>query len=302
VTGNNVTIGSLTPYIAVQGVLASHFRYYLGWRRDEISFDNEDLLVPQNSFQKWVGVNSPKAAVAFLPKKSWFVPLISLSFGQSFYTNDPRIGSAPGKQGTAISTAHSYQLVASKTFSGTDFKLTLGHVTTSQTLAKIDADTGLQSDKGPGRLRFMTLAVRHNFKYGTLLATLSKADARDLPSGKPTPEAPRTTLDVLGTVQKLPLHFQARGEFEYVGAKPLGTGCDLNHPDAECTGFAVKEFRAALARPFLHGRISAGVDMLIARGYTGQTTQNFYPSDVPELVGVRIPSYASLTLSYRFGH
>ena len=301
VTGNNVTISSLTPYIAAQGVLAGRLRYYLGWRRDEINFNNEDLLVAQNSFQKWVGVNSPKATIAFLPKDSWFIPLLSLSFGQSFYTNDPRIGSAVGTPGTVISTAHSYQLVASKTFSSTDFKFTLGHVTTSQTLAKIDADTGLQSDEGPGRLRFLSLAVRHNFKYGSLLATFSKADARDLFSGLPTPEAPRTIFDVLGTVQKLPLHLQARGEFEYVGAKPLGTGCDLNNPNAECTGFAVKEFRATLMRPFLRGRMDAGVDMLIAHGYTGQTTENFFPSNVPEVVGVRIPSYASLTLSYRFG-
>src|ERR1700723_73606 len=60
--GNNITIGSVTPYIAAEGSLAHYFRYYLGWRRDEISFDNEDLLEPRNSFQKWVGVNSPKAA------------------------------------------------------------------------------------------------------------------------------------------------------------------------------------------------------------------------------------------------
>ncbi len=68
VDGNNVTIGSVTPYIAAEGGLAHYFRYYLGWRRDEIDFDNDDLLQSQNSFQKWVGVNSPKATVSFLPK------------------------------------------------------------------------------------------------------------------------------------------------------------------------------------------------------------------------------------------
>ena len=29
--------------------------------------------------------------------------------------------------------------------------------------------------------------------------------------------------------------------------------------------------------------------------------RNFSPSDIQEVVGVRIPSYASLTLTYRFG-
>ncbi len=143
--------------------------------------------------------------------------------------------------------------------------------------------------------------MRRNFAQGSLLITFSKADARDLDSGLPTPEAPRTIFDVLGAVQKLPWHLQARGEFEYVGTKPLGTGCDPN-PNAECTGVPVKEFRGALVRPFKDGRLTAGINFLIASGYTGQTTENFYPSDIEEVVGVRIPSYASVTLTYRFGH
>lgn len=301
VTANNVTIGSLTPYVAAEGVLARHLRYYLGWRRDEINFNNDDLLNPQNSFQKWVGVNSPKATIAFLPKESWFAPLLSLSFGESFYTDDPRIGARSGPQGTPVSTAHSYQFVASKTLRNTDFKFTLGHVTTSQTLAKIDPDTGLQADEGPGRLRFMTVAVRRNFRQSSLLATFSKADARDLIGGQTTPEAPRTIFDLLGTVQKLPWRLQARGEFEYVGAKPLGTGCSPNNPNAECTGVPVKEFRVAMIRPLLNGRMDAGVNLLLAGGYTGQTTENFYGQALQEIVGVRIPSCASVNLTYRFG-
>jgi hypothetical protein len=300
VTANNVTIGSLTPYIAAEGAVTRFFRYYLGWRRDEIDFTNDDLLHSENSSQKWVSVNSPKATVTFLPKESWYVPLIALSFGQAFYTDDPRIGtgSAPG---TPVSTAHSYQLVASKTFHHTDAKLTLGHVTTSATFAKLDPDTGLQFDEGPGRLRFMTIAVRHTFSRASLLATFSKADARDLDTGQPTPEAPRTLFDLLGATQKLPLRLQARGEFEYVGTKPLGTGC-LPILTNQCTGGPVKEFRAAILRPLLHGRMDAGVNFLIASGYSGQTTENFYPSDIQEVVGVRIPSYASIFVTYRFGH
>jgi hypothetical protein len=299
VDGNNVTIGSLAPYIAAEGGLSPYFRYYLGWRRDEIDFDNDDLLHSQNSFQKWVGVNSPKATVSFLPKQSWYVPVISLSFGQAFFTEDPRIGTGT-TVGTPVVTSHSHQLVTSRTFHKTDLRLTLGHVTSSAELAKIDPDTGLQFNDGPSRLRFMTFAVRQNFSYGSLLATFSKADARDLDSGEPTPEAPRTLFDLLGTIQKLPFQLQARGEFEYVGTKPLGTGC-LPNLSAECTGTPVKEFRGALVRPFMNGRLDAGVNFLLARGYTGQTTENFFPSDTQEVVGVRIPSYASVTFTYRFG-
>jgi hypothetical protein len=304
VDGNNVTIGSVTPYIAAEGSLAHYFRYYLGWRRDEINFDNEDLLQRQNSFRKWAGVNSPKVAVSFLPKASWYAPVISLSFGQAFFTEDPRVGigmpSAGTSVGTPVATSHSYQFVATKTIRKTDLRLTLGHVTSSAELAKIDPDTGLQFNEGPSRLRFMTAAVRQNFSYGSLLATFSKADARDLDSGEPTPEAPRTTFDLLGTIQKLPFRLQARGEFEYVGTKPLGTGC-LPNLNAECTGTPVKEFRGAVVRPFMNGRLDAGANFLIARGYSGQTTENFYPSDIQEVAGVRIPSYASLSITYRFG-
>src|SRR5579863_4487986 len=167
IDANNVTIASLSPYIAAEGGLTPYFRYYLGWRRDQIDFDNDDLLHAENSFQKWVGVNSPKATVSFLPKDSWYVPLISLSFGQSFFTEDPRIGTGT-TQGSPVATAHSYQLVASKTIHDTDVKLTLGHVTSSAELAKIDPDTGLQQNQGPGRLRFLTMTVRRNFRSASL--------------------------------------------------------------------------------------------------------------------------------------
>jgi hypothetical protein len=299
VDSSNITIGTVAPYIAIQGPLSRYFRYYLGWRRDEINFDNQDLLRSQNSFQQWVGVNSPKATVSFLPSDSWYAPLISFSFGQAFFTEDPRIGGGT-TAGTPVATARAYQLVASKTIHKTDVRLTLGHVTNSQQLAKIDPDTGLPFDEGPSRLRFMTFTVRRNFRVASLLATFSKADARDLNTGQPTPEAPRTIFDLLGTIQKLPFGLQARGEFEYVGTKPLGTGC-LPVLINECTGTPVKEFRGALVRPFLNDRLTAGVNFLIASGYTGQTTENFYPSDIQEVVGVRIPSYASATLTYRFG-
>jgi hypothetical protein len=299
VDSNNVTISSVTPYAAGSGALTHFFRYYAGWRRDQINVNNQDLIDSGNSFQKWVGVNSPKATVSFIPRDSWLLPLVSASFGQAFFTEDPRIGIGT-VAGTPIATAHSYQLVASKTIAQTDLKVTLGHVTTSQELGKIDPDTGLQEDQGPGRLRFLTAAVRRNFSQGSILATFSKADARDIDTGQPTPEAPRTIFDLLGIAQKLPLRLEARGEFEYVGRKPLGTGCapDLN---AQCVGTPVKEFRAAVIRPFLNRRLDVGVNMLIAGGYTGQTIENFYPSAIQQVAGVRIPSYASVNVTYKFG-
>jgi hypothetical protein len=52
----------------------------------------------------------------------------------------------------------------------------------------------------------------------------------------------------------------------------------------------------------MNARLTAGVNFLIASGYTGQTAESFYPQTViQEVVGVRIPSYASLSLTDRFG-
>ena len=300
IDGNNVTIGSITPYIAAEGSVSHHFGYYLGWRRDEISFDNRDLLPPQNSFHKSVRVNSPKATLSLLPGDSRFAPLVALSFGEAFFTEDPRTGLG-NTSGTPVAKSHSYQLVASKTTHRTDIRLTLGHVTNSAELAKIDPDTGLQFNQGPSRLRFMTLSVRHNVALGSVQASISKADARALASGDATPEAPRAIFDFLGTIHRLPLHLQAKGEFEFVGRKPLGTGCYPQNLKVECIGTPVKEFRGALVRPFRNGRFDAGVNFLLARGYAGQTTENFYSSAIQEIVGVRIPSYASVSFTYRFG-
>ena len=320
VAANNVTIAPVSPYIAGEGELSRYFRYYVGWRRDEIRINNEDLLTPANSWEKWVGLNSPKATLTFFPKDSWWVPEIALSFGKSFFTEDPRIGSATQQAMTVdpVETARSYQLVASKRIHNTDVKVTLGHETQTAVYGKIDADTGLQFDEGPGRIRYMAVTVRQSFSHGSLQATFEQADARDLDSGQVTAGAPRLIGDLAWTYQKLPFHLQAKGEFEYVGRKVVGTGCDQSTPndlDSYCIGVPNREFRLALARLFLDGKINVGVNMMIASGYTGQTTENFAldnrpgyrgPLPVPqnpiaEIVGVRIPSYASVNLSYRFG-
>jgi hypothetical protein len=117
------------------------------------------------------------------------------------------------------------------------------------------------------------------------------------------------------TYQKLPFHLQAKGEFEYVGRKVVGNGCSADAPDAYCLGVPNREFRFAVARGFDNGKVTVGVNAMIATGYTGQTVENFAsdyragyvgPLPVPEnpvaeVVGVRVPSYASLNVSYRLG-
>jgi hypothetical protein len=295
VTANNITLNFLTPFVAVDGIILPWLRYNLGWRRDQIQFDNADLLVPQNSFNKWVGINSPKATLSFVPRESAALPSVSLSFGQTFFTNDPRIGTGT-QQGSLVSQAHAYQMVVSKTILKTDFRVTLGHVTQEASLAKIDPDTGLQFDEGPSVNRYMTVSARRYFGLGLLQASFSKADARDLSDGTPVPEAPRTIVDVLGTLDRLPFHLQARAEFEEVGRKPLGDGF---------VGVPVREFRGALVRSFAGGKVQAGVHFQISSGYSGQTTEVLaLPGEgepFERVVGVYLPSYATLSASYRFG-
>jgi hypothetical protein len=293
VTANNVTLNSLSPYISFNGSLTSWMRLNLGWRQDEIGFDNTDLLAAARSFDRWTGVNSPKATLNIVVPQSLPLPSLSFSTGQAFFTNDPRMG-VGSVAGTLVSRAHSYQLVATKTIRGTDLRVTVGRLAQEQSLAKIDPDTGLQFNQGPSRNQYITVSALRRFRIGTLQASFSKADARDLLSGNAVPEAPRLILDVLGTVDRLPFHLKARGEFEQVGRKPLGDGF---------VGVPVNELRGALARPFWKGRLDAGVNFLLAKGYAGQTTEviSLPGGDLSErVVGVRIPSYASTSLTLHF--
>ena len=295
VTANNVTIGLVTPFVAIDGSILPWLHYNLGWRRDQAGFENTDLLTPANSFHRWIGVNSPKATLSIEPPEAVPLPSLSFSFGQSFFTNDPRIGTGT-QQGSLVSRAHSYQAVVGKTLFGSDFRVTLGHVTQEASLAKIDPDTGLQFDEGPGRNRYITLSGRHYFGAGLLQVSASKADARELSSGGPVPEAPRLIVDVLGTLDRMPFQLHARAEFEDVGRTPLGDGF---------ASVPVREFRGALMRSFQGGRFQAGIHFQIAAGYTGQTTEVLAlpgESDSFErVVGVYIPSYAAASFSYRFG-
>jgi hypothetical protein len=289
VTANNVTLNFVTPFVAIDGNIVSWLHYDLGWRRDQIDFQNTDLLLPANSFARWQGIDSPKATLSFVPPEGRDLPSVSLSFGQTFFTNDPRMGIGT-QQGSLISQAHSYQAVVAKTIAHTDFRVTLGHVTQSASLAKIDPDTGLAYDEGPSRNRYITASARHIFRFGFLQASVSKADARDLSDGTPIPEAPRMIADVLGTLDRLPFGLHARAEFEEVGRKPLGDGF---------VSVPVREFRGALVRNFQNGRVQAGIHFQLASGYTGQTTEVIAATE--QVVGVYLPSYATATVSYHFG-
>lgn len=295
VTANDITLNFLSPFIAIDGKLTGWLRYNLGWRRDQIGFDNTDLLVPENSFNRWAGINSPKATLAIVVPDTLPLPSVSFSWGQAFFTNDPRIGTGT-KQGSLISRAHAYQMVVSKTILKTDLRVTLGHITQEASLAKIDPDTGLQFDEGPSRNQYITISARHYFQSGLLQASVSKADARDLSDGTPVPEAPRLIVDVLGTFDRLPFHLHARAEFEEVGRKPLGDGF-ISVP--------VREFRGALVRQFMRERLDAGVHFQISSGYTGQTTEVLaLPGEgqpFERVVGVYLPSYATVSFSYHFG-
>jgi hypothetical protein len=66
----------------------------------------------------------------------------------------------------------------------------------------------------------------------------------------------------------------------------------------------VKEFRFALLRPFVDGKMSLGMNLFIASGYTGQTTEVLAlggdAAPFERIVGVRLPSYVSLSYTYRF--
>src|SRR5215831_10142108 len=296
VTDNNLTLNFYSPFVSADGTVLRLLHYNIGYRPDEVTFDNHDLYRSNLSFSRRASINSPKETISFLPPASTsYLPTVSLSYGQSFHINDPRIGTTAVQGGTIVSKARSYQLVVSKTVARTEFRVTLEHVATAQQLARISNDTGLQEDVGPGILKSLTVTARRNFSYGFVQALFARADARDRLTGEPTPEAPRLIWDLLGTIDRLPFHLMARGEYEEVGRKPLGDGF---------VAVPVREFRGALIRPFASKGIDVGVNFLIARGYGGQTLETLAlpgeGSPFERITGLPLRSYATASFSYHF--
>jgi hypothetical protein len=338
VLANNVTIREVVPYMALHGDLGKHLRFYAGLREERIEMQNTDKLKHADSFDEWKGFAEPKGTVTWSPGAgpARRLPSASFSVGQGFFTEDPRISvtgsaAASGTAGLAnpLERSHSEQLVMEKEISATDVRVTIGRTTTTATLAKIDPDDGLAEDLGPGTLKFLTVSVRHPFSsFGTLQAIFSKADARLAPTattaGEITPEAPRTIFDALSTLDRLPLGLHARGEYEYVGHKFLDVG-NLEHP-SQYEAIPVNETRLAVVRPFLNGRLELGANGMLARGYTGQTTETLNPGwtlgqtpycapgsgpsgqandfacGTNEMsVGIRMVSWVGGSVSWRFG-
>ncbi len=340
VLANNVTIREFAPYGALHGVLGRHLQFYAGLRNDEIQIMNTDKEKLTYSFNEWSAFENPKATLTYSPGTgpAHWLPSASFSIGQAFFTEDPRINVAPSTAGTGaaafanpLERSHAEQLVLEKAFAATDFRLTLSRTTTTETLAKIDPDNGSAEDLGPSTIKFLTANMRHQFSFGTVQGILSKADARlasfnGVP-GTVTPEAPRTIFDTLATLDKLPMRVHARAEYEYVGHKFLDAG-NPEHP-AQYEAIPVGETRIAAVRSFLDERMEAGVNGLVARGYTGQTTETFdsawniatsrtilpycapgsgpsgLPNDfdcgtVERSVGIRMVSYIGGSLSWRF--
>jgi len=201
ITSNNPPLSFVEPYVALDGALAKYFHYDVGLRREEVWIDNEDLLAPPNSFDQLAAISLPKATITFLPPTaaSTFLPTVALSYGEAFHTEDPRIGTTNTANPTLLAPSHAYQLVLDKPIEKFDFKITLRHTTNSQELAKIDPDTGLQEDKGPSINRSLTVSLQRNFNHGSFFASYAEADARDLLTGAPVPEAPRNIWDAVGT-------------------------------------------------------------------------------------------------------
>jgi len=292
ITSNDLTLGFAGPYLSLDGGLTRYFHYDLGVRREEVFFDNLDNIVVANSFNRQAGLTLPKGTFTILPNAGSFWPRVSFSFGEAFHTNDPRIGQG-NASGTMLIPSHAAQLLVQKEILKTDFRITLARVTNDQELAKIDPDTGLQQDVGPSIIRSITVSACRSSSFGYLLASFARATAVDRLTGAETPEAPRLIWDLIGGTNHLPLRLRARGEFEYVGRKPL---------DAGFTADPVREIRGTLFRSFNEGRFDAGLNFLLAHGFTGQTVEPLRlagePSAFPRVVGVRLKSYVGLSLTY----
>ena len=271
VASNNLTLSFVEPFVSLDGIASKYIHYDVGFRQEEVWMNNQDLINPQNSFDKLASLTLPKATLTILPPDRWYLPAVAFSYGEAFHTEDPRIGNGAGPP-TLLSPSRAYQLRISKIIHETQFSITLRRTSNSQELAKIDPDTGLQEDVGSSLNRVIVVAAQRNFSHGAIYISYAQADARDTQTGLPVPEAPRMIWDAVASENHLPFRLQARGEFEFVRAKPLADGF---------VGVPVTEVRGALLRPFLENRMAIGTNFLIARGYTGQTTETIATQSPP---------------------
>lgn len=294
VTSNNLTLSFVEPFVSFDGTASKYLHYDVGVRQEEVRIDNQDTIHPQNSFNKPASLSLPKVTLTFVPPDHPYLPLVALSYGEAFHTEDPRIGNGTG-QPTLLAPSRSYQLRVSRVIKQTQINLTLRRTSNSQELGKIDPDTGLQVDNGPSLNRVIAVSVQRNFSHGAIYISYAQADARDTQTGLPVPEAPRMIWDAVGSETHLPFHLQMRGEFEFIKAKPLGDGF---------VGVPVTEVRGAILRPFFENRMFLGANFLIAHGYTGQTTETILlqpaPCPIECIVGVPLKSYVSLSWTYYF--
>jgi len=292
VTSNNLAMSFVEPFISFDGTASRYLHFNLGVRQEEVWMDNQDLINPQNSFNRLATLTLPKATITLLPPDKPYLPIVSFSYGESFHTNDPRIGDGTGPP-TLLAPSRAYQLVFSKVIKQTQFYVTLRRVSNSLELAKVDPDTGLQEIVGPSLNKVISISMQRNFSRGSLYVSYAQADARDRETGLPIPEAPRMIWDAVGSYNRLPFRLRARGEFEFVKAKPLDNGL---------VGVPVTEIRGTILRPFLEDRMSIAANFLIAHGYTGQTVESLaYPTGtepMDRVVGVPLKSYVSLSWTY----
>ncbi len=294
VSKNNFTIYTTAPFAALSGDLMPWMHIYAGLRRDQLCFENQDLLVAANSFNDCPGTTSPKINLTFGSSNAKDLPQIGLSFAKAFHADDPRIGDGTGR-GQLIATAREYQFFATKAFGNVQARFTLGQVRTSSEFAKIDADTGLQENVGPAQNRFFTLQVNQHTSSRFWQVSWSEADARQRDDGSAVPEAPRMIVDAVAGTNRLPFGLSGKTEFEYVKAKPLGDNF---------VGVPLWELRFELAKSLQDGRWTVSANGQYATGFSGQTLEtiavNPSATAIERPVGVPVASYATLGLRYSF--
>ena len=97
-TSNHLTLSFVEPFISLDGPLGKRLHYDMGVRQEQVWMDNQDLISPQNSFDRLATLTLPKATLTLLPPDGWYVRTLAFSYRDAFHREDPRIGNAPGSR------------------------------------------------------------------------------------------------------------------------------------------------------------------------------------------------------------
>ena len=248
---------------------------------------NTDKMKPAYSFDEWKEFESPRPRWPGPPERACaLAPSASFSIGQAFFTEDPRISVAnpsatgPAAAGFSLRALPLRAIGAGKGILRNGCARDVGpdndHRDSGQDRSRqwLSRRPGTRHAQVSHRQCAPPLQLRHTaggFLQGRRAP--GNASTEFLARLRPKRRAPSSMLLQRWTSCLWACTAAANTSMWATSFWTWATRSTQSNYEA----IPVGETRMAVVRPFLNGRLELGVNGMVARGYTGQTTETFAP-------------------------